>query len=95
MIDEKRIADFFCGAGIYRFAVLRGARDGGHLKIKFAEIGVRLQKIIRRSRPAPMRAICSRAFRAALQEPRFSLRPTWTLLSLQKEKKPSPMRMEP
>lgn len=29
------------------------------------------------------------------QEPRFSLRPTWTLLSLQKAKKPSPMRMEP
>ena len=39
--------------------------------------------------------IGSRAFRAALQEPRFSLRPTWTLLSLQKAKKPSPMRMEP
>ena len=32
MIDEKRIADFF--AELVSIDVLRGARDGGHLKNK-------------------------------------------------------------
>ena len=95
MIDEKRIADFFAELVSIDSPSLEEREMADTLKINSPKSGLRLQKIIRRSRPAPMRAICSRAFRAALQEPRFSLRPTWTLLSLQKAKKPSPMRMEP
>lgn len=95
MIDEKRIADFFAELVSIDSPSLEEREMADTLKIKFAEIGVTLTEDHTRSRLAPMWAICSRAFRAALQEPRFSLRPTWTLLSLQKAKKPSPMRMEP
>ena len=95
MIDEKRIADFFAELVSIDSPSLEEREMADTLKIKFAEIGVTLTEDHTQEQTVSMRAICSRAFRAALQEPRFSLRPTWTLLSLQKAKKPSPMRMEP
>ena len=94
MIDEKRIADFFAELVSIDSPSLEEREMADTLKIKFAEIGVTLTEDHTQEQTGS-RAICSRAFRAALQEPRFSLRPTWTLLSLQKAKKPSPMRMEP
>lgn len=56
------------------------------LKIKFAEIGVTLTEDHTQEQTGSNAGNLFARIRAALQEPRFSLRPTWTLLSLQKEK---------
>ena len=92
MIDEKRIADFFAELVSIDSPSLEEREMADTLKIKFAEIGVTLTEDHTQEQTGSNAAICSRAFRAALQEPRFSLRPTWTLLSLQKEQKPYPIR---
>ena len=91
MIDEKRIADFFAELVSIDSPSLEEREMADTLKIKFAEIGVTLTEDHTQEQTG---SNAGNLF-ARIPEPRFSLRPTWTLLSLQKAKKPSPMRMEP
>ena len=95
MIDEKRIADFFAELVSIDSPSLEEREMADTLKIKFAEIGVTLTEDHTQEQTGSNAGNLFARIPGSLQEPRFSLRPTWTLLSLQKEKKPSPMRMEP
>ena len=89
MIDEKRIADFFAELVSIDSPSLEEREMADTLKIKFAEIGVTLTEDHTQEQTG------SNAGNLFARIPGSLAGAPVLLLSLQKAKKPSPMRMEP
>ena len=96
MIDEKRIADFFAELVSIDSPALEEREMADTLKIKFAEIGVTFTEDHTQEQTGSNAGnLFARIPGSLAGAPVLFAAHTWTLLSLQKEKKPSPMRMEP
>ena len=86
MIDEKRIADFFAELVSIDSPSLEEREMADTLKIKFAEIGVTLTEDHTQEQTGSNAGNLFARIPGSLAGARFSLRPTWTLLSLQRKK---------
>ena len=95
MIDEKRIADFFAELVSINSPSLEEREMADTLKIKFAEIGVTLTEDHTQEQTGSNAGNLFARIPGSLAGAPVLFAATWTLLSLQKAKKPSPMRMEP
>lgn len=85
----------FCGAGIYQFAVLRGARDGGHLKNKIRRIGVTLTEDHTQEQTGSNAGNLFARIPGSLAGAPVLFAAHMDTVEPAKGKKPSPMRMEP